>query len=102
MLEKFLHPPTPPMPKKSARKLSREILKQTGQLCSENDLQSSQCHNSENSGLVFEGSERDGEEPIQQIGENDQDNQQIAFLENGVRTLSGLGIPPKMTRLSGG
>jgi hypothetical protein len=40
---------------------------------------------------VFEDSESDGEEPIRQIGENDQDNEQIAFLENSVRTLLGTG-----------
>jgi hypothetical protein len=41
MRGEFLHPP---MPKKSARELYREMLKQAGQVCSENDPQFSRYH----------------------------------------------------------
>jgi hypothetical protein len=89
MREDLLHPPPPPTPKKPARELYREMLKEAGQLWDKDDPQFSRCRDSD-SALVFEDSKSGGAEPAQ-TGENEQDTGQVAFLENSVRALLGTG-----------
>jgi hypothetical protein len=88
MREDLLRPP-PQSPKKSARQQYLDLLREAGQVASDDEPVPG-GGDSLNSALMFEDSD-DEKKPTRQSARDEDDAVQIAFLENNIKTLLATG-----------